>query len=120
MSRVLQPQEIEVWYIIPAIRRELVKTLKEKKGKQKEIAKCLGVTEAAVSQYLSSKRASQVKFSEPVMDMIKTNAELLKDGKVSVLDLTQKILTMMRSEKSICQIHKKYCNLLGECEACLK
>lgn len=120
MSKVLYPQEIEVWYIIPAIRRELVKALKKLKLKQKEIARCLGITEAAVSQYLSSKRASEVKFSDSTSDMIHNSAKLLKDSKMSILDCTQAILNKMRSERATCKVHKKLCNMLGECEACLK
>ena len=51
------PQEIEVWYVLPAIRKELVVTLKEKNLTQKKIAEFLNITEAAVSQYIKQKRA---------------------------------------------------------------
>ena len=45
------PQEIEVWYILPAIRKELVVVLKESGLTQRKIAGMLKVTEAAISQY---------------------------------------------------------------------
>ncbi|MFH1405899.1 MAG: hypothetical protein ABIG52_01635 [Nanoarchaeota archaeon] len=53
------PQEIEVWYILPAIRKELVLALKEKGHTQKEIASFLNVTEPAISQYTKEKRAKK-------------------------------------------------------------
>ena len=57
------PQEIEVWYIIPAIRRELTKILiKQYNLKQKKVAMLLGISEAAISQYLSNKRGQEIKF----------------------------------------------------------
>ena len=52
----LMPQEIEVWYIIPAVRRELAKSMVKIGLKQKQIAVTLGITEAAVSQYLKLDR----------------------------------------------------------------
>ena len=51
------PQEIELWYVIPAIRKQLVIELKRKGLKQKAIAPILGITEAAISQYNRDKRA---------------------------------------------------------------
>ena len=50
------PQEIEVWYILPAIRKELVRVFKEKGKSGKEIAFLLGITPASVSQYGKDKR----------------------------------------------------------------
>jgi ribose 5-phosphate isomerase len=46
------PIEIEYWYVLPVLRRELAKSLKEiGQLKQKEIAKILGMSESAVRQY---------------------------------------------------------------------
>ena len=49
---------------VPAIKAKLAKELKEKGLSQKEIAALLDVTEAAVSQYLSGKRAKSKKGKE--------------------------------------------------------
>jgi len=43
--------------VLPAIRREIVILLKREGKSQKEIAKCLGITPAAVTQYLKGRRA---------------------------------------------------------------
>ena len=53
------PCELIVWYVLPAIRRELARELVDKHGMiQAEVARKFGVTDAAVSQYLKSKRGS--------------------------------------------------------------
>lgn len=57
----MQPCESAVKYKVPAIKAELARKLKKEGKSQKEIAKLLGVTEAAVSQYLSGKRAKKAK-----------------------------------------------------------
>ena len=50
---VHMPQEIEVWYVIPAIRKQLAKALVgEHKLPQKQVADIMGVSSAAISQYL--------------------------------------------------------------------
>ncbi|NLK25656.1 MAG: transcriptional regulator [Euryarchaeota archaeon] len=51
------PCELIVWYILPSIRRELAKELVHNhKLTQAEVARRFGVTDAAISQYLKSKR----------------------------------------------------------------
>ena len=62
MSKVM-PQEIEVWYLIPALRREFTRIFIKDYGlTQKQTADILGITEAAISQYLRLKIANQIKF----------------------------------------------------------
>lgn len=51
------PCERAVKYKVPAIKANLARKLKGKGYSQKKIAEFLDVTEAAVSQYLSGKRA---------------------------------------------------------------
>src|SRR3989338_8090782 len=75
------PQEIEVWYIIPAIRRELTKSMIDLGLTQKQVAKRMGITEAAVSQYLSFKRAKEVVFSNAVLDEIRKSAKKMMQRK---------------------------------------
>ena len=77
------PQEVEVWYLIPSLRKEFTRIfIKEHKMNQKEAAKVLGVTESAVSQYLKSKRANEIKFSKEEIKEIKKSVErTVKDKK---------------------------------------
>ena len=59
-------------FILPAIRGELAKTLvNEQELSQKEAAKLLGITEAAISQYLSKRRGNNVALSNELVEEIK-------------------------------------------------
>lgn len=121
------PQEIELWYVIPAIRKQLVLSLKKKGVKQKDIAYSLGVTEAAVSQYLSSKRASNLRFGKEIMQKIEESAKKLvnKNKKCSdcglcIMQEIQNICKLMRKKGDLCALHKrKSCKTPKHCRVCL-
>ncbi len=51
------PCEVITWYVLPVIRRELATNLVKEHGiTQKKTAELLGLTNAAISQYVSKKR----------------------------------------------------------------
>tara|TARA_Y100000310_G_scaffold341261_1_gene439863 strand:+ start:1059 stop:1415 length:357 start_codon:yes stop_codon:yes gene_type:complete len=114
----LMPQEIEVWYIIPSIRRELAKSLKLKGLSQKEIALTLGITEPAVSQYLHDKRASGIEFDDKLLKLVEGSAKILMEDPGRVVNEIQLILGNVRNSKLMCEIHRKYDSELGDCEVC--
>ena len=78
MSKLVSPSEIEVFYLIPTIWIELTKHLKLEGLDQKEIAKKLHITEPAVSQYVNSKRASQIVFDKNIIKEIEKSALKIK------------------------------------------
>lgn len=57
-TQLIMPQEVEVFYAIPALRREMAFAMKASGKKQKEIAKLLCVEESTIRLrvifYLSS------------------------------------------------------------------
>ncbi|MBI4152633.1 transcriptional regulator [Candidatus Woesearchaeota archaeon] len=111
------PQEIEVWHIIPAVRKELVVALKEKGNSQKKIADLLNLSEAAVSQYLKSKRAREVVFNADVKKYIKDAAARIKDKTTAYQEL-QRIVQYVKTTKTICQIHMGMEAGLEGCDIC--
>ena len=113
------PQEIEVWYVLPAIRRKLAFAMKEQGKSQKEIAKLLDITEAAVSQYLHKKRAKECKLSRTVLTLIKKSAANISSKK-DAMEHVQKILNLANEEKLICRIHKSQNSKLKTCEVCFR
>jgi predicted transcriptional regulator len=116
------PQELEVWYLIPAIRKELAKIfVKEYKLNQKQVSKILGVTESAVSQYLKSKRANELKFSKTELDKVKKTAEkIIKDEK-NVSKYLFELTMGLRGMDSLCKLHRKQDkNLSVNCKICMK
>ena len=113
------PQEIEVWYILPAIRKELVLALKEKGKSQKEIAKLLNVTEPAVSQYAKEKRAQKIKLDDETKKMIREAAEKIKDSQ-SAFHQIQRISKHIKHSKTLCLLHAQIERNLSGCDACYK
>ncbi|MCH7850340.1 MAG: hypothetical protein IH845_01725 [Nanoarchaeota archaeon] len=103
------PQEIEVWYIIPAIRKEIARLLTEKYGLSYEVAgKSLGISKAAISQYLSNKRANKIKLSLDVQCEIKKSSEIINQNNKMALIEIQRILKYMKENKYSCETCKEY------------
>ena len=141
----MMPQEVEVWYVLPAIRRELAKVMKTKtvtrvndehKITQKEIARMLGVTEPAITQYLLKKkgqrsRGDQVGLPESILKEIDKSADnMIADYEnVRLLDdedifqtMTREInhiIKFMRDAGVMCDIHREFCAHTSDpCDAC--
>lgn len=116
---IKMPQEIEVWYLLPAIRREFVKTMLGRGLSQREVAGKLGITESAVSQYLSSKRATDVKFNKRVIGEIgKSVDSILKGG--SVIKEVNRICELCKKDRVLCDIHRSHGDIPKKCRVCLK
>jgi predicted transcriptional regulator len=103
------PQEIEVWYIIPAIRKELAKVLVERHGlTMEQAATILGVSKAAVSQYISRKRADKFKLPAKIKREIEKSADLMvQDKNVAVREILR-LLNIIKKSKCSCHICKRY------------
>jgi len=117
------PQEIEVWYIIPAIRRELAKALVNEKISQRDVSKLLGITEAAVSQYLKAKRAKEVIFDELTIEEIRKSANAIKASKnktISIIEEMQRICNLVNVKQLTCHLHKSMNPELNGCDVCMK
>ena len=146
----MMPQEVEVWYVLPAIRGELAKVMKTKvvsrknedgemvdhKITQKEIARMLGVTEPAITQYLLKKkgrrsRGDQVVLPNPILREIDKSADIMiqeyekarKSGEEDIFEsMTReinRIIRVMRDAGVMCDIHREFCAHVNDpCEAC--
>lgn len=111
---LLYPQEIEVFYIIPALKRELAVAFKEQGKKQKDIAKLLHTEEAAVSQYIHNKRGSHIQFPAAFKAEVKKAAMKIKD-EISLLKETQHLLICIRTSGILCQAHKQFSPVPNKC-----
>ena len=113
----LMPQEVEVRFILPALRKELSIELQNKGLKQKEIAKLLHITPAAVSQYIKQKRGNTC-FNKEIRKEVETSAkEIMKQPKElekEIYRLTSKI----KKSGVICQIHKQHDKVPINCDIC--
>ena len=115
-----QPQEIEVWYILPAIRRELAKDLLNLGLNQKNVAGILDVTEPAISQYIKSKRAKNVKFSIKIRKRIKEAANRIYNNKTLLVKEMQDICYLVKKDKLLCNIHMEHDKIEKNCSVCFK
>lgn len=116
VTKILLPQEIETFYVIPTIRRYLALYMKELGMKQKDIAELLGINTAAISQYRSSKRGNKVRFNMKIKAEIKKSAASIVD-KASYIRETQRIIFLVRASKTLCQIHKKFSLVPKSCKS---
>ena len=114
------PQEIEVWYLIPALRREIAKSLiKRHNLSQRKVADLLGVTEAAVSHYLSSKRGAGLVFPKNyTKEIAKASNRIVKDNGNAIKHLYD-LCKIFKKPSIICYIHRKYDkNIKRGCNIC--
>lgn len=144
----MMPQEVEVWYVLPALRRELAKVMKTKSvprvgedGKkkehkitQKEIAKMLGVTEPAITQYLLKKkgrrsRGDQVVIPERFLPDLEKSADTMisrYEKRASNDDMFEtmtreinRLIKIIRDDGAMCDIHRKFsAHVKDKCSAC--
>ena len=121
MSKVM-PQEIEVWYLIPALRREFTKIfIKDHDLTQKKASEILGITEAAISQYSNSKRGKEIKFSKKELSKIKKSAEeIMKNPEMLIRNLYN-LCVSLRESKVICELHKSHDKSIPKnCDVCFQ
>lgn len=105
------PQEVEVWYVIPAIRRELARLLTSKHELSYDKAgQVLGISKAAISQYQNKKRASKIKLHNKVLKKVdKASDEIAKDKNQTAKQILN-VLTYMRENRlpfEICDDHEE-------------
>ncbi len=116
------PCALVVWYVLPSIRSELAKELVKLGLPQKEVSERLGVTQAAVSQYVKEKRGKDMKFKKDVKEMIKEFAkDVARDGNFGNLTLrTCEICTKVKTDKTLCELHKEQDIVPEGCNVCLE
>lgn len=118
VNKLILPQELETFYVIPALRRQLALAMNEVGMKQKDIAAILGVNTAAISQYKSKKRGEKVEFATEIVQQVKSSAAKVKD-QISYVRETQRLLQLVRTSGALCQIHKQLATIPTHCEPAL-
>ncbi|MFH1400506.1 MAG: hypothetical protein ABIH41_03225 [Nanoarchaeota archaeon] len=108
--QLLHPQEIEVYYLIPTIRKHFTLLLKQRGLAQKDVAKILAIRESTVSQYVQHKRGDHITFPKQVIDELEKSVQTITTT-ADYLRETQRILRLIRSTDLICRIHKAHAQL---------
>jgi predicted transcriptional regulator len=93
--------EFIFWNVIPTIRREIAKSMVKDFGlTQRDAAKKLGITPAAVSLYISDKRGIIEIADSNIKDEIRTSAEdIIKNNNKSLTEETCRICKIIREKK---------------------
>lgn len=126
---MLLPSEIESKLLIPAIRAILSKEMVIEKGlKEEEVARMLGITQAAVSNYLRGTRGDNELISKlmslsEIMSMIKEISNDLSTNRAYTAQTLSKFIGLcnyMRYSLIICDAHHSLERNIDEkvCEQC--
>ena len=91
--------EENVWYLLPLIRKEFAKSLIKDHGlTQRKAAEKLGITEAAVSQYVSKKRGDTKVTDSGIQKEIKESTKRIMNGDILIMKTeTCRICHLLRS-----------------------
>ena len=126
---MLLPSEIESKLLIPAVRAILSKEMVIEKGlKEEEVARMLGITQAAVSNYLRGTRGDNELISKlmslgEIMSMIKEIGDDLSTNRAYTAKTLSKFIALcnyMRYSLIICDAHHSLERNIDEkvCEQC--
>ena len=99
------PQEIEVFYTLPAIRREMATSMKCSGRKQKDIAKLLCVEESTISQYMKDKRAAKISLDALFKKDVAKAAERIA-SQADFIKEAERLLAIMR-KRTFCSEFKR-------------
>ena len=120
------PCEVVAQYVLPAFRSIVAKELIEKHDfSQVAAAKKLGTSQAAISQYLYSKRGEKlIKQLEKVSSVQVAAKEIainISSDKFSLTDamcVFCRLCMVLRSNNVICVLHKRLIPLPKDCDLC--
>lgn len=116
------PCEIIVHKVLAGIRAELAMRLLNEGLTQREIASRLGLSKAAVSQYVNAKRGFDIDFIGPVEDEMQKLSETLKNETQpsEVVDGICAICHAIQDSGWLCKEHVDPSHTDGNCAICMK
>ncbi len=115
------PCQVVYWYLLPAMSSALSRELVKLGIPQKDIASALGLTPAAVSQYISRKRGKEIKLDKRTRAEITKLAKKIARKKMNECDVMYEvcgICAVARRSRTLCRMHKEMTNQ-RECHVCM-
>ncbi|PIN76456.1 hypothetical protein COV17_02395 [Candidatus Woesearchaeota archaeon CG10_big_fil_rev_8_21_14_0_10_36_11] len=110
-KKLIFPQEIEVWYILPAIRKKIALRLIEQGMPQKDVAEIMYVTPAAISQYKKFKRAKGNFFdTELENELVKSVKNITKDHTTLAKEIIR-LVNITKKKGIVCTMYQDICAL---------
>jgi predicted transcriptional regulator len=118
MPKLVFPQEIEVWYVLPAIRKKIALKLVEDGMSQKAVAELMGITPAAVNQYKSKKRAKEDIFDAELEKELSLSVKRIIGDKQLLSKEIIRLDNLIKQKGIICKIYQDICILGKEKDRC--
>ncbi len=118
MPKLIFPQEIEVWYILPLIRRKIALKLIESGLPQNKVAEMMGITPAAVNQYKKRKRAKEDVFDEELEKELINSIKKIITNNESLGKEIIRLNNLIKKRGLICRIYQNKCILGKDKESC--
>lgn len=120
------PCETVVRFVLPAFRSLVAKELVEKYDfSQVDVAKKLGTTQAAISQYISSKRGrkqlKQLESLAPVKSVVSQVASGIASSQLETVDtigIFCSLCEALRKRDVVCALHRNSAELPQNCQVC--
>ena len=114
------PCELVIWYLLPSVRSELAKELVKIGFSQKEVAKRLGISEAAVSHYVKEKRGKKIDLDKEARNEIKRLASDMasSEAATNLIPRTCEICILVRKSDVLCKLHRSLDSVPANCKVC--
>ena len=118
----LLPQEIQVRYVLPALRGELAKALVADEGmSQREAAMILGMTEGAISLYLNGKRGNNVILGAELAAEVRKAAGAVMENKGALMGELIRLSNHEKALELMCRMHKEsFPKTMKGCNICFE
>lgn len=118
MKKLIFPQEIEVWYVLPAIRKQLAVELVKGGLTQSQVSQLLDCSRASITQYIKKQRGQEI-LNQKIKLEIKNSSSLIINKKSSVFQEVMRINQLVKNTGLLCQLHKKLglakCSCQSDC-----
>ncbi|MBT3297321.1 hypothetical protein HN385_00195 [archaeon] len=117
-EKFIFPQELEVWYLLPAIRKKLALALVKEGMAQKDIAKIMNISAATISHYKKDKRAKKDIIGNSLdLDIKKSVKKIVQDPTIifsEIMNLTK----IVKKNGLLCDIYQKQKDLVEKLPCC--
>jgi len=113
------PCEIVVQKVLPAIRAELARIMLADGIAQQQVANRLGLSKAAVSQYVSAKRGRELSFSPQTHEKINELAQSLA-GNLTANDAVSSLCAVCKGIQASGLLCREHLQKDDTCTYCLK
>jgi len=115
-KKLLFPQEIEVWYVLPALRKAFAIGLINAGMPQKRVAQLMSITEAAVSQYKNDKRAHEIAINSELTEEVKKSIPKIMKNTEILFQEMMRVSEFIKTSGLFCKIHRSKSSTPKDCE----